>query len=76
MTEEMTLFVDYIGNSKYGIFVDNPTREKPDFVMNSVGASLEYIINNYGIETHVEVSHCAEIIFKLENNIDLNERLS
>ena len=76
MTEELVLFVDYIGNSKYGIFVDNPTNEKPDFILNSVAASLEYIINNYGIDSRVEISHCAEIIFKLENNINLTERLS
>jgi hypothetical protein len=76
MTEEITIYVDYIGNKKYGVFIDDPCKEKPDFVVNSVSASFTFISNNYGIDANVEISHCAEIIFKLENDLNMEDPLS
>jgi hypothetical protein len=76
MIEEIVIYVDYIGASKYGVFVDDPVKEKPDAVHKTVDASLSYIADKFGIDTHVEISHCAEIIFKLERNLDMDENLS
>lgn len=76
MTEDITIYVDYIGHKKYGVFLEDPTKDKPDFIVNSVSASLNFIGNNFGIDANVEISHCAEIIFKIENNIDFGESLS
>jgi hypothetical protein len=76
MLEEVTVYVDYLSNTKYGVFIDDPLKEKPDHVLPTVSASLTFISKNYGIETHVELSHCAEIIFKIENQLDMNMDLS
>lgn len=76
MTEELTVYVDYIGRSRYGIFIGDPCKNKPDHVLNTVSASLNYIAENYGLDTNVEISHCAEIIFKIEAKMDMNDPLS
>lgn len=76
MTEELTLYVDYIGNTQYGIFINDPLKEDPDFVCQSVSVSLQLITKRFGIDTHVEISHCAEIIFKIENDVDMDHDLS
>lgn len=76
MTEELTVYVDYIGKSYYGIFINDPCKTRPDHILTTVSASLAYISEHYGIDTHVEISHCVEIIFKLERNLDMGESLS
>lgn len=76
MFEQITVFVDYVGNSKYGIFIEDPLKENPDHIMHSASASLSFISKKYGDDTHVEISHCAEVIFKVENGIDINKGLS
>ena len=76
MLKEITVYVDYIGDKNYGVFVDDPLKEEPDHVLSTVSASMQFISKCYGITTHVEISHCAEIIFKLENELDMNTDLS
>ena len=76
MIDSPVMYVDYIGNKKYGIFIEDPLKDHPDHVMTSVTASLEYITKRYGIDTKVEVSHCAEIIFKVEVGMDIDGDLS
>jgi len=76
MTEELTIYVDYIGNQMYGVFVNDPLKDEPDFIQNSVTLSLKLITRRFGIDTHVEVSHCAEIIFKIENDVDMDSDLT
>jgi hypothetical protein len=76
MTENIILYVDYIGSSKYGIFIDDPLKDRPDHICISISASLGYISKKYGIDASVEISHCAEIIFKVENGLDMDENIS
>jgi len=75
MTEELVIFVDYVGRSYYGIFIGE-IKEKPDVLKTSVDSAVHWIIDNYGIESHVEFSHGAEIIFKIENGIPIDKDLS
>jgi len=76
MDENITIYVDYIGNRLYGVFLNEPIKDSPDFELGSVSASLKFISEKYGIDTHVEISHCAEIIFKIENSLDINTDLT
>lgn len=75
MTDELVIFVDYVGKSYYGVFIGD-IKENPDIVATSVDAAVNWIIDNYGIESHVEFSHSAELIFKIENGIPIDKDLS
>lgn len=76
MLEQVTVYVDFIKSEKYGVFLENPLKENPDHVLPTVSASLTFVSKHYGIDTNVEISHCAEIIFKIENNLDMDMDLS
>jgi len=76
MVEEITVYVDYVSDKNYGVFVEDPLKEHPDHSLPTVSASLQFISKHYGITTNVEISHCAEIIFKIENDLDIDTDLS
>jgi hypothetical protein len=76
MTEELVIYVDYVGESKYGVFVGEINDDMPDVKTNSVDSAVNWIIENYGIDAHVEFSHGADLIFKIDNGIPFDRDLS
>ena len=76
MISETKFFIDYIGKSRYGIFLDDPSNPTPSFKKASVEECMSWIARKYGKDSHVELSTCADLIFRISNGIDLDLDLS
>jgi len=83
MTDELVIYLDYVGKKYYdkketacyGIFIGD-IKDNPDIIYPSLEEAVNWIINNYGIESSVEFSEGAALIFKIVNGIPFDKDIS